>query len=157
MFKIIAAKIILSDPKRYGFYIDEDNMFPPYQFEKVTINLTQSTHLRELARRYGSYYREIRLLNPEIQADSLPAGTHTIKVPKGWQQVVDALPQQTVTAADYDVTDDNSIIYTVQSGDSVSKIAQRFNVSVSNIRKIKGRDSSLSEIYPGEKLLIVKK
>lgn len=157
VFKIIAAKIILSDPKRYGFYIDEQNMFPPYQFEKVTINLAQNTHLREIARKYGSYYREFRLLNPEIQTDSLPSGTHTIKVPKGWQQLVKTLPQQTISAADYAVTDDNSIIYTVKSGDSVSKIARQFNVSINNIRKIKGRDPSLSEIYPGEQLLIVTK
>lgn len=157
VFKIIAAKIILSDPKRYGFHIDEYNLFPPYQFEKVTINLRQSTHLREIAQQYGSYYREIRLLNPEIQIDSLPAGTHTIKVPKDWQQLVTSLPRQGVSSDDYAVTDDNSIIYTVQPGDSVSKIAQRFNVSASNIRKIKGRDTSLSEIYPGEQLLIVTK
>jgi cell division protein ZapA (FtsZ GTPase activity inhibitor) len=131
--------------------------FPPNQFEKVTINLRQSTHLREIAQQYGSYYREIRLLNPEIQTDSLPAGMHTIKVPKDWQQLVTSLPRQRVSSDDYAVTDDNSIIYTVQPGDSVSKIAQRFNVNASNIRKIKGRDTSLSEIYPGEQLLIVTK
>jgi LysM repeat protein len=159
VFKIIAAKIILSDPKRYGFYIDENNMFPPYQFEKVTVKLSKSTHLRDIAAKYGSYYREIRLLNPEIRKDELPAGTHTIKVPKGWQQLVKTIPKETVPSesASYALTDNNSIIYTVQSGDSLSKIARKFNVSVNAIKKIKGKKASLSTIYPGEKLLIVKK
>ncbi len=156
VFKIIAAKIILSDPKRYGFYINESNMFPPYRFEKVTLKLNKSIHLRDIATRYGSYYREIRLLNPEIRTDSLPAGTHTIKVPRGWQALVKALPKETISSS-YATTDNNSIVYTVQTGDSVSKIARRFNVSVRNIKKVKGQTSSLSIIHPGDKLLIVKK
>jgi membrane-bound lytic murein transglycosylase D len=156
VFKIIAAKIILSDPKRYGFYIDKDNMFPPYQFEQVTINLSKSTHWREIATMYGSYYREIRLLNPEIQTDSLPAGKHTIKVPKGWQQLVKTLPKHTTESASYATTDHNNILYTVKNGDSLSKIARKFNVQIKNITKVKGKSSSLSKIYPGEQLLIVK-
>ncbi|PIE32253.1 lytic transglycosylase [candidate division KSB3 bacterium] len=156
VFKIIAAKIILSDPKRYGFYIDEDNMFPPYQFEQVKITLSKSTHWRDIAEMYGSYYREIRLLNPEMQTDSLPAGTHTIKVPKGWQQLVKTFPKHSTESAAYTMTDDDSILYTVKNGDSLSKIARKFNVQIKNITKVKGRSTSLSKIYPGEQLLIVK-
>jgi cell division protein ZapA (FtsZ GTPase activity inhibitor) len=147
VFRIIAAKIIFSNPKRYGFYFDPGNLFPPHQVERVTIELKQSTHLREIAERYGSYYRELRLLNPEIHSTSLPAGTHTIKVPKGWQQLVKD------RANEY-AGKDGEIVYTVRSGDSLSKIARRFNVSVNDIQKIEGRSKSLSDIYPGEQLLI---
>ena len=156
VFKIIAAKIILSDPKKYGFYIDEDNMFPPYQFEQVTVNLPKSTHIRDLSRMYGSYYREFRLLNPELQADTLPAGKHTIKVPKGWQQLVDTLPKHTTESTEYTATDDG-IIYIVKSGDSLGRIAKKFNVRVKDIKKIKGQSSSLAMLHPGDKLLIKKK
>ena len=155
VFKIIAAKIILSDPKKYGFYIDEDNMFPPYQFEKVMVNLSQSTHIRNLSRMYGSYYREFRLLNPEIKKDMLPAGKHTIKVPKGWQQIVDTLPKHTTESAEYSATD-GGIIYIVKSGDSLGRIAKKFNVRVKDIKKVKGKSSSLAMLHPGDKLLIVK-
>ncbi|MBD3307241.1 transglycosylase SLT domain-containing protein [candidate division KSB3 bacterium] len=155
VFKIIAAKIILSDPQRYGFHFDEKNLFPPPQIERVAIHLDHPTHLRDIAVMYGSYYREIRLLNPEIQTDTLPAGSHTIKVPKGWQQLVKTIPRQTVSSSDLP-TDKDGIVYTVQAGDSVSKIARKFNVSIDAIKKIKGRQTSLSKIYPGEKLLILK-
>ncbi len=155
VFKIIAAKIILSDPKRYGFYVDEENRFPPYHFETTTVKLTKTTHLREIAKWYGSYYREMRLLNPEVRRDTLPPGTHTIKVPRGWKQLVKSLPPRT-TPLSY-TQDGDTIVYTVRSGDSVSKIAQRFNVSVSSIKKINGKTSSLSLIHPGDKLLIVKR
>ncbi|MCP4400795.1 MAG: transglycosylase SLT domain-containing protein [bacterium] len=155
VFKIIAAKIILSDPKKYGFYIDEDNMFPPYQFENVSVKLPKSTHIRELSRMYGSYYREFRLLNPEIQKDMLPAGKHTIKVPKGWQRIVERLPKHT-ESAEYSATNDG-IIYIVKSGDSLGWIAKKFNVRIKDIKRINGKSSSLTMLHPGDKLLIVKK
>lgn len=154
VFKIIAAKIILSDPQKYGFYIDENTLFPPHQLERVQIKLRQTTHIRDIAKTYGSFYREFRLLNPEIRGTTLPAGTHSVKVPKGWQALAEGTQQ---LALETQYSDDDEIVYTVKSGDSISKIAQRFNVHVNAISVLKGRSSSLSTIYPGDKLLIVKK
>jgi len=157
VFRVIAAKIILSDPKRYGFYIDEENLFPPYQFETVTVTLKTETNLREIARNYGSYFREIRLLNPEIQGETLPAGTHTLKVPKGWKQLIKSLPKEKSIdmVADVEVSGDE-IVYTVRKGDSIGKIANQFGVSVAHIKLLKGKSSSLSTIHPGDQLLIEK-
>ncbi len=157
VFKIIAAKIILSDPKKYGFYIDENNIFPPHKVERVKIHLEKNTHLRDIAKMYGSYYREIRLLNPEISSSSLPAGTHIIKVPQGWQKLAAMSQKRTEISLAENISEDGSIIYTVKSGDSLSKIAQKFNVNLNDITKIEGKSKSLSKIYPGEKLLILKK
>jgi membrane-bound lytic murein transglycosylase D len=161
VFKIIAAKIILSDPKKYGFYFDEDNLFPPQKVERVEIRLKQSTPLREIAKMYGSYYREIRLLNPEIRTTYLPAGTHTIKVPQGWQNAVTTPQKQPPILLTENnpgtPAEDGSIVYVVKAGDSLSKIANKFKVSISDITKIEGKNKSLSEIHPGEKLLIYKK
>lgn len=154
VFKIIAAKLILSDPKKYGFHIDEDMLFPPHQIDRVQITLQQSTHIREIASQYGSYYREFRLLNPDIQATTLPAGTHTIKVPKGWQTLAAGTQQQAALEAQH--AGEDEIVYTVKAGDSISKIARQFNVSIDAISVLQGRSSSLSTIYPGDKLLIVK-
>lgn len=152
VFKIIAAKIILSDPRQYGFYIDDSVLFPPHTVERVKIQLTKTTHLREIAKMYGSYYREVRLLNPEIQSTSLPAGTHVIKVPQGWQTHV-ANAGETLPGS-YSETD--GIVYTVRAGDSLGKIAQKFHVNIHDITKINGKSKSLSKIYPGEQLLIKK-
>ena len=159
VFKIIAAKIILADPKKYGFYFDDNNLFPPPQFEEVTVHLKSATHLRDLAAQYGTYYREIRLLNPELSVVELPAGTHRLKVPKGWQKLVKARSPAPAkaAAAPIVVADADQITYTVQKGDSLGKIAQRFNVSVDNISKLKGQTATLSTIHPGETLLILKK
>ena len=157
VFRVIAAKIILSDPKRYGFYIDEENLFPPYQFETVSVTLKQETNLREIARKYGTYFREIRLLNPEIQGETLPAGTHTIKVPKGWKQLSKLLPQEAPVEMLAEVKESSAgIVYTVRKGDSIGKIANQFNVSIGSIKPLNGGSSSLSTIHPGDQLLIEK-
>jgi membrane-bound lytic murein transglycosylase D len=39
-------------------------------------------HLAAIANDLGTYYLELRLLNPQITHDSLPRGTHTLKVAK---------------------------------------------------------------------------
>ena len=154
VFKIIAAKLILSDPQKYGFYIDENTLFPPHHLERIQVTLRQTTHIRDIAKKYGSFYREFRLLNPEIRGTTLPAGTHTVKVPKGWQALAAGTQQLTLETQH---SGDDEIVYTVRSGDSISKIAQRFNVNVNAISVLQGRSSSLSTIYTGDKLLIVKK
>jgi membrane-bound lytic murein transglycosylase D len=154
VFRIIAAKIILSAPKQYGFYIDDSTLFPPHQVERIEIKLPQSTHIRDIAKQYGSYYREFRLLNPEIQTTTLPAGTHRVKVPKGWQTLVASAEEPSLEAQ---YSGDDEIVYTVRAGDTVSKIARKFHVDISAISKIRSRGSSLSKIYPGDKLLILKK
>ena len=153
VFKIIAAKIILSDPKKYGFYFDENNMFPPHKIERIEIRLKENTHLRDLAKMYGSFYRELRLLNPEIRTVTLPPGIYTLKVPKGWQERVPRSAKPGKAA----VAEDGKIVYTIQAGDSLKAIARKFNVSVENISKLEGQNLSLAEIHPGEKLLILQK
>ena len=97
-------------------------------------------------------------MNPEIETETLPAGTHTIKVPKGWKKLVSSLPQETEIVAAETVAavavSGDGVLYTVKEGDSLSKIAAQFNVNIDNIKKVRGKTPSLSSIHPGEQLLI---
>ncbi len=127
--KSLRPKLFSQTPNGTAFILTNIICFPLPSLKK---SRSISDRVRTCARLPNSTVHIIvksELLNPEIQTDSLPAGTHTIKVPKDWQQLVTSLPRQGVSSDDYAVTDDNSIIYTVQPGDSVSKIAQRFNVA----------------------------
>ena len=49
-------------------------------------------------------------------------------------------------------TDDSSVTYTVQKGDSLWKISRTFNVSVNSIKRANNLTNDL--IYPGQKLII---
>ena len=80
--RIIAAKEIYSQPERY-LGLTRKDLYTPLETETVTVNIKEpQRHLAAVAEEYGSYFLELKLLNPEIRKEYLPRGTHQIKVPK---------------------------------------------------------------------------
>ena len=80
--RIIAAKEIYSQPEKY-LGLTESDMYQPLDTETVTVEVTEPRrHLTSIAEEFGTYFLELKLLNPEIRKEYLPKGTHQIKVPK---------------------------------------------------------------------------
>ena len=80
--RIIASKEIFSQPDRY-LGLTKADLYPPLDTEVVTVTVKESQrHLASVAEQYGTYFLELKLLNPEIRKDFLPRGTHRIKVPR---------------------------------------------------------------------------
>lgn len=83
VFRVLAAKLILSEPEQYGFEVPHEQRYRPHDGDVVTVELRDRVAVTELARRAGSFYRELKALNPEIVDDWLGKGRYTIRVPKG--------------------------------------------------------------------------
>jgi len=83
VFRILAAKIILSDPENYGFHLDEDEYYHPVEFDEVWVDIPFNVHIRVIAEAANSFFKEIKELNPEIKGYYLPPGKHLIRIPKG--------------------------------------------------------------------------
>jgi len=83
VLRIIAAKIILSEPHRYGFDIPPEDLYRPLQPDQVEFVLDQEIHLRQVAEACGSYYKLIRRLNPRFRTATLPPGIYRLNVPAG--------------------------------------------------------------------------
>jgi membrane-bound lytic murein transglycosylase D len=83
VFRALAAKLILSEPERYGFEVPHEARYRPYDADVVAIELRERVAVTELARRAGSFYRELKALNPEIVEDWLGKGHYALRVPKG--------------------------------------------------------------------------
>jgi membrane-bound lytic murein transglycosylase D len=83
VFRAFAAKLILGDPERYGFRIPSEQLYRPFEVDTVTVPVRDRVTVVELARLAGSYYREVRELNPAILEDVLPRGDYRLHVPKG--------------------------------------------------------------------------
>ena len=83
VYKIAVAKIILSDPGRYGFYLDDSEWYDPLRLERVQIELRQPLPLMEVARAIGFYYKEVKEMNPHFAEESVPVGTHFLNLPPG--------------------------------------------------------------------------
>jgi hypothetical protein len=83
VFRALAAKVILSEPERYGFEIPYEQRYRPHDADVIVIDLRERASVAELARQAGSFYRELKALNPEIVEDWLGKGRYAIRVPKG--------------------------------------------------------------------------
>jgi len=83
VYKIAAAKIILSDPGKYGFYLEDRDFYDPLQLERVQIELKQPLPLLGVARAIGCYYKEIKEMNLHLTEESVPVGSHFLNLPQG--------------------------------------------------------------------------
>ena len=83
VYRALGAKIVMEDPARYGYDIPEDQLYPPLEFDEVSITLQKDAPVRRLAEACGSYYKAIKTLNPWIKGAALKPGTYRVKLPKG--------------------------------------------------------------------------
>jgi hypothetical protein len=83
VYKIAVAKIILSDPGKYGFYLEDRDFYDPLQLERVQIELKQPLPLLGVARAIGCYYKEIKEMNLHLTEESVPVGSHFLNLPQG--------------------------------------------------------------------------
>ena len=80
--RVIAAKVIFSQPEKYLGLTKED-LYEPFETETVTIKVRKrKEHLAQIAQEHDTYFLELKMLNPELKRDYLPRGTHHLKVPK---------------------------------------------------------------------------
>jgi hypothetical protein len=77
------AKVILSNPERYGFSLEERDFYHPLQLERIQIELRQPLSLVEVARAIGSYYKEMKEMNPHLSEENIPTGVHSLNLPPG--------------------------------------------------------------------------
>ena len=85
VFRLVAIKEILDQPQQFGFYIEEDQRYPPVSNYK-TITVTESLpNLGDFAREYGTSYRMLKVYNPWLLDSSLTisrGNSYDIKIPK---------------------------------------------------------------------------
>jgi hypothetical protein len=150
VLKIIAAKLIFSDPARYGFHLQPEDLYPPLSFDRVKITAPSNIPLYLVAQASGTYFKEIKDLNPEIRGHQLKKGTHVIAVPKGsgpqFHDSFAALVKQ--WRQQYKMQ-----VYIVKRGDNLTAIAERFDVPLPAL--MAWNDLSPTRfIHPGEQLVI---
>ncbi len=82
--RIIAAKEIFENPQKYGFYLDDDDLYSPLKTTEVTVSGSVD-NLADFARGYGINYKILKMYNPWLRDNVLknPGGkTYTIKLPE---------------------------------------------------------------------------
>lgn len=88
MFRILATKIIMENPKKYGFRLESHQLYQPIEYDTVMVN-TPIEDWPTWAKKYDMTYAQLREMNPWIRAKSLPNKTgksYIIKItkPEAW-------------------------------------------------------------------------
>ncbi len=70
VYRIIAVKYILENPKNYGFNVRSEDLYYPYQTKSIVIDSTVTSWVN-FAINQGSNFKTIKELNPWLTADGL--------------------------------------------------------------------------------------
>jgi hypothetical protein len=149
-FRIIAAKLILSDPVKYGFRLRQDDLYLPLKFDQVEIECSQKTPIHVIAHAAGTFFKVIKDLNPEIRGHYLTEGKHSILIPEG--SALDFKTQYEKLLNDWRVKH-NEQFYVIKEGDNLSVIADHFNIPLPALI-IWNNLNPKKHIHPGDRLII---
>lgn len=150
VFRILSIKLILTDPKRFGFDLPATEYYPPLTFDQIKMDCDKEVPLRIIARAAKTDFKVIKDLNPEIRGHYLKQGEHQIRVPEGSAK---GFPQRVQALIQSDHAQRGEYVYIVKKGDNLSLIADRFGVPLVALI-IWNRLDITRSIHPGDRLII---
>ncbi len=150
LFRAIAAKMIITDPAKYGFNVTPEDVYPLLEFDTVAVDFNQDVGIQVLARAAGTDFKTIKDLNPEIRGHYMAPGSHQVMIPKGSLEVFN---QQFPELLEQWLVRHSSMIYIVKKGDNLTAISERYNVPLPALF-IWNRLKVNQHIHPGDRLVI---
>jgi hypothetical protein len=150
IFRILSAKLIFADPEKYGFRLHPEDLYPPLQFDRMTISGSQETPIHIIAQAANTSFKVIKDLNPEIRGHYLAVGRHTILIPQG---AANGFQQRYRMLLVEWLAENQEQVYVVKAGDTLTGIAERFNVPLPALL-IWNRLDHRKPIHPGDRLVI---
>lgn len=70
VFRIIALKEVMSNPKAYGFIFDQNDLYTLPKTRTVKVD-TVITNIANFAKKFGTNYKELKLHNPWLRENKL--------------------------------------------------------------------------------------
>ncbi|MBO4984280.1 MAG: lytic transglycosylase domain-containing protein [Bacteroides sp.] len=83
MFRLLAAKAVISNPQQYGFLLTREQLYPTLSYREISIN-TGIANLADYAQEKGVTYAQLKDANPWIRDTLLmnkSGRTYVIKIP----------------------------------------------------------------------------
>ena len=79
VFRILAMKLIFESPEEYGYFIEKDQLYKPFQTVSVTVK-ESIEDLSSWAKLKGFNYKILKKLNPWIQGNKLTVKANDFKI-----------------------------------------------------------------------------
>ncbi len=83
VYRLLALKLILNDPEKYGFHFRADDLYPPIPTRKVKVD-SSITSMLEFASHFNMNYRMLKYFNPwlrETQLTNKEGKVYEISIP----------------------------------------------------------------------------
>jgi membrane-bound lytic murein transglycosylase D len=83
IFRAVAYKIVITDPKSYGFDLDRSDLYPELDYYEVKVD-TAVADFSLFAKKFGTNYKMLKFLNPWLRKPYLtprPNKEYLIKIP----------------------------------------------------------------------------
>jgi hypothetical protein len=84
IFRVVAYKLVINDPKAYGFEINESDYYPELKYSEVKVD-TAVADFSRFAKNFGTNYKMLKFLNPWLRKPYLTnktGKTYWIKIPE---------------------------------------------------------------------------
>ncbi|MBW1741812.1 MAG: transglycosylase SLT domain-containing protein [Deltaproteobacteria bacterium] len=150
VLRILAVKLILSDPAMFGFQLTEEDYYPQLVFDKVQVDCSENTPIRIIAQAAKTHFKAIKDLNPEVRGHYLASGSHNLLIPKGASEGFHARLRDLQKGY---LADKRQQVYVIKKGDSLSLIAENLNIPLYSLIICNDLDPR-QPIHPGGKLFI---
>lgn len=150
IFKIIAAKMILENPEKYGFLLKPSDLYPEFSFSKINFNLNTKIPILLVAQAANIPFKTVKDMNPEIRGYHLDSGKVTLLIPEGkekgfkerFARLYSEWPKK------YQVK-----IHVVKPGESLTRIAKQYNMPLISLLRL-NKFSFKQIIHPGDRLQV---
>ena len=83
MFRLLAAKAVISNPQQYGFLLKREHLYPPIPYTEVSVN-SGIDNLARFAKSKGITYAQLKDANPWLRDITLmnkSGRTYILKIP----------------------------------------------------------------------------
>ncbi len=83
VFRVVAYKLVINDPAKYGFIIDESDLYPELDYYEVKVD-TAIADFSAFAKKFGTNYKLLKFLNPWLRKPYFtprPNKEYLIKIP----------------------------------------------------------------------------
>jgi hypothetical protein len=152
ILKMVAVKLIMSNPEKYGFHLDPQDFYPVFTFDEIKLSPKSDVPLAMVAKACGISFKTIKDYNPQIRGYYLGKGTTTLLVPEGTHKdfhknfaaLYKALPKTKKSSGKYHV---------VKSGENLSLIAGKYQLSLYKLLQL-NKLSKRHVIHPGDTLRV---
>lgn len=153
VFRIAATKIIMENPRQYGFSLPNEQIYPPNWYDAVPVRISSRLNLTDLALALDTDFKVLKELNPQFRRNYAPRGNYTIKVPPGFGPKLHLAMHKLGKGELREKESDSESHYLVREGDTLGHIAKRTGVSIASLRRFNQIEGSTIRV--GQKLRLI--